>query len=61
MKHNYAKQYIEELKIIFIHVPKTGGSYVEINMLEFAKKIDSKYISMGGHTPYKFYLNEKKI
>lgn len=38
MKHNYAKQYIEELKIIFIHVPKTGGSYVEINMLEFAKK-----------------------
>lgn len=55
------KQYIEELKIIFIHVPKTGGSYVEKNMLAFAKEIDSKYTAMGGHTPYKFYLNEQKF
>ena len=43
-------QHIEPLKLIFVHVPKTGGSFIEGKLRKINIELfDNKQI-FGGHT-----------
>lgn len=52
------KQIIHEIKLAFIHVPKTSGTYIENKMRKLTIKINNEYQRLKGHTPYKEIYEE---
>lgn len=55
------KQIIDEMKIAFVHVPKTSGLYIENKMCLHAKKLNTKYIKFGGHYTYEQMHTKENI
>ena len=50
--------YIDSIKLIFIHIPKTGGSFLEKKLQSLAADEYNEYRGMGSHFTINEYLNK---
>ena len=50
--------YIDSIKLIFIHIPKTGGSFLEKKLQHLAAKEYNEYREMTSHFTINKYLNK---
>ena len=50
--------YIDSINLIFIHVPKTGGSFLEKKLQTLAAKKYNEYRRMSSHFTINAYLNK---
>ena len=48
--------YIEPFNLIFIHIPKTGGSFIENKLREINIELYSNYEVFGGHDTINHYI-----
>ena len=53
-----ASHYIDSIKLIFIHIPKTGGSFLEKKLQSLAADEYNEYRGMGSHFTINEYLNK---
>lgn len=58
---NNHRQYIDEIKLIFIHIPKTGGSFIEGNLFKLAQHFNQMYDYFGGHCICGEYKNNERF
>ena len=57
MKDN--RQYIKQIKLIFLHIPKTGGSFVEKILQKILQKHYNTQRILAGH--YSLNMFEENI
>lgn len=53
------RQYIDKIKLIFLHIPKTGGSFLEKKLQLLAKKKFGNTRFFGGHYSLNMYETNK--
>uniref|UniRef100_A0A6C0CIJ4 Sulfotransferase domain-containing protein n=1 Tax=viral metagenome TaxID=1070528 RepID=A0A6C0CIJ4_9ZZZZ len=53
-------QYISHIKLVFIHVPKTGGSFIEQNLKKLAEQYN-EHRNMGSHYTINQYILNTQI